>query len=539
MQLIKQDLFSSDSFAGRYLNEDKIISTFYDYSLGMEKERAAELANYSFQRDHLAEAMLSFQKKNYPCDTAIEQIELLRKKDAITVVGGQQAGLFTGPMYTIHKIISIISEAGRLKKMLNQPVIPVFWIAGEDHDIDEINHAYVFRGEEAKKIKIPENNQIKTPASERIIDPDAAKEVVFEAMRHLQETKETKALKQALLQDIDGDLTYISWFSKILYYLFKGTGLVVMDAHDPLIRQIEKPYFEKMIAQNKEVRKGFLDQALRFKGQELGEPVMIEPENAHLFFHEDNQRFLLHADEHGWKEKGKDTYWSQEEIMQKVEKGEIALSNNVITRPLMQDLLMPVHTFIAGAGELAYWGLLKNVFHSFGHRMPIVRPRHSITFVSRKSAKTMKQYNLSLASVLKQGTKALRKQRVANVKSTDEKDLFIKAEKKMKESLSVIAEALPSDDKYLQLKERFENKAAAMLKDYERSIEHVTEEIESVHLKRLHALDTELFPEEQKQERHYTILSYVNSEGTDLIQRLLREVKREENGVPSHFISYL
>lgn len=539
MQLIKQQLFSSTSFAGKYINKEKTILSFYDYSIDMEQERAAELAGLTYQRDQLADAMLSFQKKMFPCEKAERQIELLRSGDTLTVVGGQQTGLFTGPMYTIHKIISILSEAERLNKKLQQPVIPVFWMAGEDHDIDEINHTYVFRGTEQKKVKIAEKNQVKTPASERIIDSEAAKGAVLEALQHLQETKETKRLKQALLEDIDETMTYTSWCAKILYRIFKGSGLVIMDAHDPMIREIEKPYFEKMVADNELIRKAFTEQAILFKENGYGEPVSIEEDNAHLFFHENHQRFLLQADEKGWKEKGKDHYWRAAEFEGKVKSGDIDLSNNVVTRPVMQDLLMPVHTFIAGAGELAYWGVLKQVFHLFGHRMPIVRPRHSITFISKKSAKTMQQYQLDLSAVLQNGTKTAREKRIEEAKNINEKELFIEAGGKMQESLDLISTALPENEMFLMLHESYKKKAASILADYEKSIEAITEEIEKVHLRRLNALELEIFPGGQKQERYFSVISYLNSEGNDVVPRLLEKVKALEDGTPRHYISYL
>src|SRR5699024_12707310 len=87
-------------------------------------------------------------------DATIAQIERLRDERSVVVIGGQQAGLLTGPLYTIHKIVSIIKYAKEQEAKLNIPVIPVFWIAGEDHDYADINHVYTTENGNLTKQKI-------------------------------------------------------------------------------------------------------------------------------------------------------------------------------------------------------------------------------------------------------------------------------------------------------------------------------------------------------------------------------------------------
>ncbi|SDN24790.1 bacillithiol biosynthesis cysteine-adding enzyme BshC [Alkalicoccus daliensis] len=539
MQLIKQQLFKNSSFAGKYLQGDKNILRFYDYNLTMEKERAEELSHLNFQREKVADAMKEFHEKFFPCNEAFYQINRLRENNAVTVVGGQQAGLFTGPMYTIHKIISIITEAKRLENILHQPVIPIFWIAGEDHDIDEINHTYVQHSSEIHKVRIPEKNNIKTPASERKIDPEKAIAAVTEGLRHLQETKYTKWLKESLLSDVEENLTYTSWCAKILYRLFKGTGLVIMDAHDPAVRRIESNFFLEMTEKNNSIRKAFTTQSADFNSLGFGEPVEVDEDNAHLFLHDNHQRFLLQSKDGIWKEKTSNRVWQEAEFKEKVASGEYKLSNNVITRPVMQDLLLPVHTFIAGAGELAYWGVLKPVFHLFGHKMPIVRPRHSVTLLSRKSEKTLKQYDLSVEDVLNGEARKKREQTIAKVKSQNNNSIFYQIQKDIIERFEEIPAAQADSNSYLQLHEHYKKKLTVMLEDYEQSIDKKIKELEGVHLNRLSSLEAEIFPNAQKQERQISILSYLNTGGPDTVSRLLNKVAEEESGTPAHFVSYL
>ncbi|PTL39719.1 bacillithiol biosynthesis cysteine-adding enzyme BshC [Alkalicoccus saliphilus] len=538
MELKKTRLFEPDTYAGRYLNADSEIISFYDYQLNETQERADELDKLTFNRDKVVSALQSFQRRSFPCEQALFQTERLLQEDSVAVVGGQQAGLLTGPLYTIHKIVSIISESRRLERELERPVIPVFWIAGEDHDIDEINHTFFHDKNNISKIKIKERNDIKTPASERIINKEAALEAVYEALKSMPETSETQEIKKGLLDDIKKDLTYTEWCAEVLYRLFKGSGLVVMDAHDPEIREIEKEYFSEMVRNNTTMRRAFSSQAEKMYEKGFGEPIAIDPNNAHLFIEENNQRYLLQSDGSRWWKKGEDHLWNEEEISAAlIKKG--GLSNNVVSRPVMQDLILPVHTFIAGAGELHYWGTLKEVFHSFGHRMPLVKPRHSITFVSRKSEKTLNQYGINLKDVINRGTKEIRQKRLEDADGAHSEKLIENVESKVSEELQLLLEMGGSQRTREQLHERYMKKWKKLMEDYRKDYNKALEEEEAVHLKRLEALEAEIFPEKNKQERFLNIHPFLNNYGNDLVERLTQNVVKQDNGEPSHFTAYL
>src|SRR5690625_6540117 len=93
--------------------------------------------------------------------STLKNIERFRSEESVVVIGGQQAGIMTGPMYTINKVISIIQLAREQEDVLKIPVIPVFWIAGEDHDYEEINHLYLIKDEQIRKQKRSNNLQDK------------------------------------------------------------------------------------------------------------------------------------------------------------------------------------------------------------------------------------------------------------------------------------------------------------------------------------------------------------------------------------------
>lgn len=511
-----------DSFIHKYLNNNSSALSFFDYDLSSRSQRSRydELMEMSFQREDLVQALIAYNKEHNPSPLTFEQIDRLKQKESVVVVGGQQAGLLTGPIYTVNKILSILIEARNLEESLSKPVIPIFWIAGEDHDIDEVNHTFFTDGKETKKIKIPERNDLKQPVSERIIAEEEAKKVIKDAFQFLPETEHTSFLYKKLLEDIKEGITYSNWCAKLLNQLFSGTGLVLMDAADPRIRKIEQPYFCEMIQKNDTIRASFLEQARKMKKEDFGEPITIDQENAHLFFHEEKQRFLLERlDDGGYREKEGSRRWSEEQMLEEVSTGRLSLSNNVVTRPLMQDLLLPVHTFIAGPGELKYWGTLKQVFHSFDRSMPLVKPRYHITYLSRRSEKTLKTYRLDSKKVTFEGTAYERDQIINDGKVADDVKIFNKAKEKLQNFEHKLKEDIsPLGKGAVLLHEQFRVKMEDQLKNYEKEISHFVESTQRVHLQRLLCLEVEIRPDGNWQERHLNIFPFLNAYGNNLVK---------------------
>src|SRR5699024_11394563 len=126
-----------------YRNEQDDILEHFDYNPYASHtyaHRLKEIKKRTFNRERLTKVLYNMNRKWNASDATYENIKRLKAEESVVVVGGQQAGLLTGPFYTIHKIISIIQLAKQQERSLQVPVIPVFWIAGEDHDFAEINH---------------------------------------------------------------------------------------------------------------------------------------------------------------------------------------------------------------------------------------------------------------------------------------------------------------------------------------------------------------------------------------------------------------
>ncbi|MCE7794711.1 bacillithiol biosynthesis cysteine-adding enzyme BshC [Salipaludibacillus sp. CUR1] len=544
MQFRIETTYQENSYIHNYLNGDKQILSFYDYGLGSKDcvSRYEELKNRAFPREELVEALMNFNRKYHPSERALHQIERLRDKNSVTVVGGQQAGLLTGPLYTVNKIITILVESKKLEEKLAAPVVPLFWIAGEDHDIDEVNHTYFSENAHVRKVRIPERNDIKQPMSERNVNIENAKSELQEAFQYLEETPFTRGIYDTLMEELSGKLTYTEWCARVLHRLFKDTDLVLMDAADPAIREIERPFFTSMVRNNTSIQRAFLEQADEMKANAYGEPIETDENNAHLFYHEGRQRFLLERTEEGFKEKHGDRIWSEDDFLYQVEDGRIQLSNNVVTRPLMQEFLLPVHSFIAGPGELKYWGVLKKVFHSFDRKMPVVFPRYHLTYLSRTTEKNLQKYEVDVKTVTLNGLTDFQSEFLSRQKKVNESKVFEEAEQELKELADNIRGRLsPIGKNVSAISNHFESKMIDELKDYERKINQLMLSQNNAHLLRFDKIEAEVRPHGKWQERHLNIFPFLNRYGPDLVDRTVAGLMEKKESIcsASHIYVYL
>src|SRR5690554_2759923 len=131
MKITQDKEFEVNTFLQKYIDEDPTVKELFDYSISNEaaRQRAQEVAKRSYQREELVNVLTDFNKKYTDSKKTFQQIQRLNDPASVVVVGGQQAGLLTGPLYTVNKVASILHEATTLERELSIPVIPVFWIA--------------------------------------------------------------------------------------------------------------------------------------------------------------------------------------------------------------------------------------------------------------------------------------------------------------------------------------------------------------------------------------------------------------------------
>lgn len=367
--------------------------------------RSKYLSDKKYPRLAVGNHIEEYMKRFGLSDASLRNINLL-KEDALVVVGGQQAGLLTGPLYAINKVISVIKLAEKQSELLDVPVVPVFWIAGEDHDYQEINHIFVKDNKSLIKKTYPYKPKTKEMVSDMALDYETAKEWIEEIIESLGETDRTNGLMTWLTDSLRDTVTISDFFANLLNELFKEYGLLLVDSGNPKFRKLGASAYYEIVQQCSNISTNVLNQQEKIRS--AGYKPMLETgvDNANLFFYDfmDKNRTLLtfHKTENVFISKD-NLNFSKEELLEKVEAAPENFSTNVITRPMLQEKLFPVLAFVGGPGEIIYWAETSEAFGLVGEKMPPVYPRLNITLLERNIASHLDELHLTVEKVIKTG----------------------------------------------------------------------------------------------------------------------------------------
>ncbi|CAM3410120.1 bacillithiol biosynthesis cysteine-adding enzyme BshC [Cytobacillus oceanisediminis] len=529
MEILNLSLPATNRFATDYTAQTEELMQFFHYRYNSSsdyKARLGELKDRSFMRNELSEYIGKFMDR-FPASAAVHQsLEKLKQENSAVIIGGQQAGILTGPLYTIHKIISIISLAKQKEKELGIPVVPVFWIAGEDHDYQEVNHVFVEKANKMEKLIYPEKVFEKSMVSNICLDRDKCKSWVEAIIESFGETEYTKGLLKALRESINQSESFVDFFAGIIMHLFKDTGLLLVDSGDPNLRILERDIFTKQIESFQEITKRVKDQQDQLERTGFPNAIEISENAANLFYYDEKhkERILLEYNQEKKVFTGKECFheFTMDELLEIAEKYPERLSNNVVTRPITQEWLFPTLAFIAGPGEIAYWAELKKAFELFGMKMPPIMPRLNITILERSVESDMKEIGLDLQEVLTFGTEAKKNDYLEHVKNESIEEQFSKTKEQLKQNY-VLIEELTGKEAYslLPMLKKNEELLVKQMDFMESKIQQTIQKKHDVTINKYEKVENTLRPGGSPQERVWNGLYYINKYGISFVNDLL------------------
>jgi len=512
-------------FTSSYIKQDDIVKSFFHYGYNEQdafNARMKELKERSFNRAELADCIEAYMG-NFPGSDEVNESLNKLKDDGLAVIGGQQAGLLTGPLYSIHKIISIIHLAKIQEEKLNTPVIPVFWIAGEDHDFLEINHVLIESDGEMKKKGYPELVTDKRMASLIKFDPDEMKKWVRSIIREFGESSHTSNLLLKLDKAIANTTTITSFFSYIVMEMFKDEGLLIIDAAYPSLRKLEVSFFKELLINSKSITESVKKQQRMIQDQGYKNMIDIEGNAVNLFLNIENERVLLFKTSKGYEDKQGIYQFTENELLKLMEQSPEIWSNNVVTRPMMQEWLFPSLAFIAGPGEIAYWAELRKAFEKMKLTIPPIVPRLTLTLVEKDVKQKLKELKLDLTDVLKNGVENQKKEFLLSV-SDEELDGYIEETQnwldqqynKIQQKAELLHPGLPQIvTKNLSIHQ----KQLSYLK--KKSDDYLTTKHQTT-LRKFDRIQTSLRPLNGPQERSWNLFYFLNKYGDGFIRDLMQ-----------------
>ena len=376
----------------QYLEKNKNIQPFYNNFpdiTGFHNQIEEKQKSYRLQtRLTLVEALKNQYKSVKATEKTIKNIELLKEQNTFTITTGHQLNLFTGPLYFLYKIISTINLCEELSdKFPEQNFVPIYWMATEDHDFDEINY-FNFA---AKKVSW---NRKDGGAVGRF-STDGLEDVFEVFSNHLGSSKNAKYLK-CLFSD-----AYINHHNLadatrfIANTLFNDFGLVIIDGDDTNLKQLFNPFVKDELENNTsftEVSKTILEFEKNYK-------IQVNPREINLFYLGDDYRERIFFEDNLYKVNNTDITFSKAEILAEVDHNPKAFSPNVIMRPLYQEVILPNLCYIGGGGEMSYWLELKGYFEKVSIPFPILLLRNSVQVVSEKQSKKLEKLNISYEEI--------------------------------------------------------------------------------------------------------------------------------------------
>ncbi|MCG7334154.1 bacillithiol biosynthesis cysteine-adding enzyme BshC [Sporosarcina sp. ACRSM] len=521
-----------------YQHDKEFLHTFFDYENEDRAyiDRLEELATRGFERQQLAGIVRTFMERFGISEQAEQHIEELAD-DAVAIVGGQQAGIMTGPLYSVHKAITVILLAKKKRAELGVPVVPVFWVAGEDHDLNEINHVYTELDGRAVKHQFRDKFVLKWMASDATYDKRQMEAFVKSIFGKYGETIYTKGLLEEVLNAVHQEETFTQFFVRLMNGFFQKEGLLFIDSAFKPLREFESAYFIRLIKESEIIAEKIYNKEAHFAELGLGTPIQAELDAANLFYIHETGRVLLKRKDGLFVNDSTGIQFTEEEMLCIAKEEPWLLSNNVATRPLMQDLVFPVLAFVGGPGEIAYWALLKDAFHHLQMKMPIIVPRMSMTLVTPQVKHALAGKAFTVEDVML-GQASIAKAHFAEELKNDQFEAVLQeTETLLTEQYRKIEEVIDHEGPMLQeiltKNLQFHTKQLNYLKG---KAEEATVLKHATALRTYSLLEGELFPEGILQERLYTPYAYLNAYGPSLIQDIC-ELPFEMDG--THKIIYL
>lgn len=361
---------------------------------------APEVAERFRNRDLLADGLTRQNRLFGSSDLTFEHIELLRHSDAVAVVTGQQAGLFGGPLFTIYKALTAIELAARLRER-GTPAVPVFWVASEDHDFEEVNHTTVAsRAAGLASVRIePCAYEPDRPVGQVSLCAEIGG-WVDELFEKLPQTVYSEQLRADLHAAYAPGAGFAEAFARLMARLFAPFGVVLIDPLQPDMKTLASPTYAAAIERTGEIAAALVERSEALVAAGYHAQVHTAPDMVPLFVLDEGRRRAMIRTDDGFELKAGGKSFTERELLEFAHTAPERLSPNVTLRPVVQDTLLPTVGYVGGPAEVAYFAQIHPVYGILDRPMPVIVPRASATLVDHDSAKTLDRYGLSLEELV-------------------------------------------------------------------------------------------------------------------------------------------
>ena len=491
------------SFLTDYLSQSDKLKPFYGLFPSEEHIIEQTKAKSDFEhRDVLVSALKEqYQRVGKNRD---KQIETLYNKETFTITTGHQLNFCTGPLYLPFKLLSVI----RLCEQLNQShidkhFVPVYWMATEDHDWQEVNHFFL----QTKQVKVEEEAQ---GAVGRHSSKGAFE---FLSQEDAQDILNISSIPDIFVNAYKYAKTWADAMRIIVDDLFGEYGLLILDGDDQSLKELSRPLVEQ------ELKEHTVNTHVSKQNQELekqGYSAQAFAREINLFYLDDTNRSRIQQE--GKTYKAGEKNYSLEELEQLSAKH---FSPNVLFRPLYQETVLPNLAYVGGPAEIAYWMQLKSAFEAFRLAFPILIPRVSGLILGERVKSKLEALGLSVEQILSHEKSELKKL----ILGADKQGFDIPNPVYFDKIFDEIRQLAEQQDKSLVgFVEAEKKRALNQFKGIIKKLEKARERKHHVEIQKLESILEQLLPNGSLQERKVNIIPFLLRD-KDFIAKLLQQIE--------------
>ena len=486
------------------------------------REAADRVRQHPRERSRLVAALAAQQHQRGAPARSRAAAALLANPETLTIVTGQQAGAFGGPLFTLLKAISAIQLARRAAETLGTPVVAVFWVDAEDHDWAEIASCTVLDAHAQ-----PRTVTLSAPAGAGDLPVAALKldEGVNDALMELEgalaQTEFTSALLEGLRAAYRPGTGVAEAFARWLESLLGDYGLVVFDSSDGAVKPLLGSLFRREVASagRTAALAAKAGEALAARGH--APQVVPQPDSLALFRLDGHRKPIRRQ---GTEFVAGETTLTADTLAQEASTTPERFSPNVLLRPIVQDTLFPTICYVAGPSELAYLGQLREVYGHFGVPMPLIHPRASATLVDSATVRFLSKYEVPFEDLQPQDEAALNRLLQSQLPASVDAAMT-NADVAIRTAMTQVMDAVSAVDATLGGAAKTTlGKMEHELKALQGKVIQAAKRRDDTLRRQFGRAQAQTFPHGHPQERTLAVVFFVNQYGPALIDRLLEEL---------------
>lgn len=510
-------------------NFDK-VQRFYKYDFRNKEQFIDKFSRMSESpkefRNELSTIILNQYEKLNASSKTLKNISLLKNKETLAVVTGQQLGILGGPLYTFYKIITAIKLCSHLSERHdNYHFVPVFWLEGDDHDFDEVRSINMLN-DNNDLIKLSYNDETTEEDQNRgSVGYLKLKESINQFMKDFENQLRNSEFKTPLLENLKGiykeEKTFKECFRQLLFWLFDQYGLIIFDPQDVKVKELLKPVFKKEISDFRNHTEKVVKISANLE-ELYHAQVKIRPIN--LFYNYDEGRYVIEPVENDFRLKGKRKKFLYEELNNLIDSEPEKFSPNVLLRPICQDFLFPTAFYIGGPSEVAYFAQILPLYEFYNIDPAIVYPRSSVTILEKALKSILEKYEMRITDFFTDPNK-LKNQIINSISENNLEEIFRESINQINLTFDNLKEKLFEIDKTMtDVTSKYHIKVLAYIAELNTKAVEAQKKRYEITLRQIDKASANLFPNMNLQERELGFFQYANKYGVEVLKKIFEEL---------------